>query len=78
MNPIPEVSDFGCFPINLVGVYMDDFTYHGFSKVLIPNLKEGRRPKCQSHQVLTRLISVYSQKVQVQLIFFDQTAAYIL
>lgn len=49
MNLIPGVSDCMYFSINLVDIYMDNCTYHEFSKVLIPNVKKCRRPKHQSH-----------------------------
>lgn len=39
MNLIAGVSDYIYFSVNLMDIYMDNYTYHEFSKVLIPNLK---------------------------------------
>lgn len=39
MNLIAGVSDYIYFSVNLMDIYMDNYTYNEFSKVLIPNLK---------------------------------------
>lgn len=59
------MCDYLYFPISLVDAYMDNYTYHEFSKVLMPIFNKCKCPKCQSHMGCTLITESYHKAVRL-------------